>query len=280
MLNSILIHLDDSPECWQRLQYAHMLAKQLKAELHGVYVEPVADMPVTAGPASVPLHPEMVRPATAEDMSEKRSRIQKMVDDFRKIYPLRWESIKGETGRILATESYYHDLLVVSRNLQANDLDWTHFLSNSIIDIASNSATSVLVLPVDRLPEKPVKNPAIVWEPTRECARAAREATPLLNQAGQVTVLNKIDDALFREQSESPETLIRLFSQRGVHDDRIEVKNFHKKDVDTMVDKLNKSNHDLLVVGVYGHKHLRELFLRSTSHELAKQAEIPLLLAH
>ncbi len=55
---------------------------------------------------------------------------------------------------------------------------------------------------------------------------------------------------------------------------------FQDRATDAIVGQAVEMNADLIGMGAYGHARLREIILGGVTHDLLKQSQLPLLMAH
>jgi|GEM_PF-2588960 len=286
-IKSILVHLDDRDTSEIILDTAAHLASHFDARITVLIVNPIndnVDLPTLAGPA------ELVSAAIAINLSENNPQ-QKRESDHLKEFAARvfrahsldfnLDILDGETKRILSEKSHFHDLLILSSDIEADKGVGRFSIPSN--EIAVSAGCPVLVIPELANRQFHFEHPLIVWNSTQECARAVSDAMPILASSSQVSVIDtqKRNSTLFSRR----ENLDELFNYLALHEVDAEAINskIAAKPIDTN-DKINqvvkKKRNDLLVLGAYGHSQLRELFFNSQTRSLLQSIQVPVLLAH
>ena len=121
---------------------------------------------------------------------------------------------------------------------------------------------------------------AVAWDFSRPAARAISDALPLLQRAKLVrvfTVINEKDIVTGRSRGELAQHLARHGVEILLEDVDAERRTIGEA-LETYV---TSRNADLLVMGAYGHSHLREFILGgATRSMLARPPSLPVLLSH
>jgi nucleotide-binding universal stress UspA family protein len=118
---------------------------------------------------------------------------------------------------------------------------------------------------------------AIGWNASVESAQAVSAALPLLKRAGAVSILAvERPDAPCADCAELSEYL-------SLHGVRAAVEKFKAAEhtvADVLCERAAASGAGLLVLGGYGHRSWRELFVGSTTRQAIAHADLPLFLVH
>ena len=116
------------------------------------------------------------------------------------------------------------------------------------------------------------------WKETPQCARALSAAYPLLRQAQNVILLNVIEGGCGIHES-----LEHLAQQLKWHNMSVETHSITNtapiasQGVGRAAADLGA---DLLVVGAYGRRHLREVLFGGVTQSLLEHASMPVLMMH
>jgi len=127
--------------------------------------------------------------------------------------------------------------------------------------------------------QAPFERVFLVWNGTRECARAMSEAMPYMHLAKEVSVVSVVEGETEENAGLGSEAVTHLKHhciEAALHHPR-------KRDNDvaaTLIAQARRLNADLIVMGGYGHSRLREWLLGGVTYELLHQATVPLLIAH
>lgn len=116
------------------------------------------------------------------------------------------------------------------------------------------------------------------WKETAQCARALGAAFPFLRLAQKVILLNVIESG-----SGIHESLEHLAERLKWHNLSVETQSITsaaRLATDGVTRAAADLNADLLVVGAYGHRHLREVIFGSVTQSLLERAPMPVLMMH
>jgi nucleotide-binding universal stress UspA family protein len=120
-------------------------------------------------------------------------------------------------------------------------------------------------------------NVLIAWNGSRESARAAHDALPLMPWSGAVTVLSvETEDAAMPLGSDLAGHLqrhgLKVTAERTVSDE-LSV-------ADAILSRAADFGSDLIVMGAYGHSRLREWILGGATRDILRSMTVPVLMAH
>jgi nucleotide-binding universal stress UspA family protein len=122
----------------------------------------------------------------------------------------------------------------------------------------------------------------VAWSGSRESARAAFDALPILTEAESVRVLevaepdrNGLDDVRL------PDTAIAAsLARHGVKATAMHSQPGNKSVCDEILARLADVDGDLLVMGAYGHSRFRELVFGGVTRHMARHMTVPTLFSH
>lgn len=283
-LKDLLIHLDGSSEGEARLRVAAELASRHSAHLTGLHVMPPLPPPM------LPLEVVSVADAAslqvvAEQWREwQATNARRAEDTFRD--QIRRNGIEGEfriadgaVEEITALHARYADLCVVGQR----DPDHPPVPSAETLveEVLFACGRPVLVVPYAGRFESVGRTVLVGWNSTRESARAANDAIPLLRQARSVTVLALNPQHGMAGDGDVPAgDIARHLARHGVavtaaHSiaDEIAV-------ADALLNYASDMSADLLVIGGYGHSRFRELVLGGVTRSLLRTMTLPVLISH
>lgn len=146
-------------------------------------------------------------------------------------------------------------------------------------EVVMGTGRPVLIVPQEGAFKKVGERVTVAWDASREAARAAFDAVPLLQKAKEVCVLT-IDAGGGEYGKAASEELAQVLSRHGVA----------VKAADTSAGKLSAGERliayskdegsDLLVMGCYGHSRLRERLFGGATRHVLKTMTIPVLMSH
>lgn len=118
----------------------------------------------------------------------------------------------------------------------------------------------------------------VAWNHTRESARAAFDALPLLKLAGSVRVLavNSTEAGAMSPSQDLAATLAR----HGVKAEAAVSTTTSRSDGEELLANLATDGSDLLVMGCYGRSRFREMVLGGATRQVLKSMKTPVLMSH
>lgn len=143
--------------------------------------------------------------------------------------------------------------------------------------IGMGSGGPVLVLPDSGFPIPFGKRVMVAWKETREAARALRDAWPFLSAAEEVHFLAVSRDA----PAEFDDVMRSNLEAHGVKAVHMHVDRNEDVPVGNAIQRhAGMVGADLVVLGLYGHSRMRELFLGGVSRDVLGSTPLPLLVSH
>ena len=190
----------------------------------------------------------------------------------------RWLALDGRVEDLLALEARYADLVVVGQSGPDNAFTTPPELPERV---AMSSGRPTLVVPYIGTAKTIGNKVLLCWNASRESARAAADAMPLLKAASQVIVLT-VQAKASREGSDarSGADLASWLAAQGV---KATVEQECAADVDVgnvILSRAADHDIDLLVMGIYGHSRLREWALGGASRTILDTMTVPVLMSH
>lgn len=146
--------------------------------------------------------------------------------------------------------------------------------------IILESGRPVLFVPLTPLPGSLAQRAVIAWNNTREAARAAHDAAPLLEGADVDLLAINPPDLRSSEIYECGTRVVESLTRRGV---RITSHKVTVKDTgagEYILTYVKENGCDLLVMGGYGHSRFREMLLGGVTREILNETEVLTLLSH
>jgi nucleotide-binding universal stress UspA family protein len=121
----------------------------------------------------------------------------------------------------------------------------------------------------------------LCWNASRESARAASDALPLLRGADKVIVLSVDPKPSNNGHGAEPGADVATWLTR--HGVKVTVQRDVAADSDVgsvILSRAADHDVDLIVMGLYGHSRLREVILGGASRTLLASMTVPVLMAH
>ena len=274
---TILVHCDAAGNVAHRLNVAADLAQQQGAHLVGFHARPPFQTPVffDGGFPMDDLFKSYEASAKADQATalaafEKATKGRHLSTD--------WRVVDGFVDSELAVQARYADLLVVGQTDPDSSLPTPTDLPEAV---ALASGRPVLVVPHIGVTTPPGKTVLLCWNASREAARAASEALPILKAAAKVIVL--VIDAKPSPDGHGAEPGADAAGWLARHGVKVTVQRDTAADADVGTIILSRAaDHaiDLIVMGLYGHSRVREMVLGGASRTLLDSMIVPVLMAH
>lgn len=275
---NLLVHLDHSSGCRNRLETAFELARRYDAGITGLFVVPNYVVPsYVEAQISVDLITDVTEKAMAR-AKQTLADYQKLADDAN--VNMDAHVLEGQIIPILREHSKYADLLLLGQD-QPDDPDNSSYgLADALL---FEGACACMVIPHSGKVQAPGKRVLVTWNASRESARALREAMPLLCGAESVVVLSTEPDGFDTEIARGhphAQELARFLESHGIASVSSGISDTDMSPSEAITGQAADMNADLIVMGAYGHARLREIILGGVTRDLLKQAPVTLLLAH
>jgi len=274
---TILVHCDASPKVSQRLAVAADLAERQGAHLVGLHCRPPFQSPAffDGGMPTTTLLQAYEAGVKADETAASAA--------FDKALKGRhlsqaWRVVEGFDDDALAVHARYADLIVVG---QFDPEQTTPTSSDLAESVALATGRPTLVVPHIGVQRPPGKNVLLCWNASRESARAASDALPLLTQAEKVVVL--AIDPRSTPTGHGAEPGADAASWLARHGVKVTVQRDVAADTDVgsvILSRAADHDADLIIMGIYGHSRMREMVLGGASRTLMASMTVPVLMAH
>jgi nucleotide-binding universal stress UspA family protein len=274
---TILVHGDASSHVSHRLAVAVELAQRHGAHLVGIHIQEPFNAPAMFdGTAAVDSLFAAFETTAKENLAAARAAFDKAVKGAH--LSTEWRSEEGYADTRLAVHARYADLVVLGQS----DPDAA---SSAPLDLPETLALStgrpVLVVPHIGAPAKVGRTVLLCWNASRESARAASDALPLLRAADKVIVLCVDPRSSAGGHGAEPGADVAAWLSR--HGVKVTVQRDVAADTDVgsvILSRAADHDVDLIVMGLYGHSRLREMVLGGASRTLLASMTAPVFFAH
>lgn len=275
---SMLVHLDDHARTAARRDVALRLAKRFGSELVGMYVQPTYEI--------YPFAAEMLPAEFVQQSIEQRLEAQKAAEAaFREaargagIERSEFRAPAGDAYHVATIHARYADLSIVGQpERDAYDRAFASDLAHSLV---MGAGRPVLVVPHAVNPGTIGERVLIAWKDTREAARAVGDAMPFLEGAKTVHAVTVAPG--------EPGDLEAFVAERqlqgylALHGLEIAVKRIAGPDAmagEVLLGQAKEMNADLVVMGGYSRRRIRELIWGGVTRTMLKAMTVPVLMAH
>jgi nucleotide-binding universal stress UspA family protein len=276
-LKDILLLVDQSSSAPARIDVASRLASRFGAHMAGLYV---------SAPTGIPASIRAELPALAiknlarfEAQAVEAARELFMARASQPGVTLEWRDREGEAGQVVGRHARYADLAVVG---QDDPRDAEPNAPRGVAErVLLESGRPVLVVPYVGARSPVGERVVVAWNASREAARAANDALPILERAAKVTVLSINPRSGPAGDGEVPGADMALHLAR--HGVRAEANTIESEDVkaaELLLSSLADLGADLLVMGGYGRSRLRELVLGGVTRSILGAMTTPVFMSH
>ena len=275
---NLLVHVDDSKACAERVRAAIDLAIAHEAHLTGVYV--IGDLPPETFESSY-LLPEMREMLQQEGGTRAEAALARFTEAAKR----NQISFEARTDRGLYTavaealvvHARYADVVILGQ-ADPDDGGGPRDLPEAVT-LASGRPS--LVIPYIGPQATLGQRVTVAWDASREATRAVNDALPILTRAQAVAVVAVNPREMAFGHGEQPGGDIAVHLAR--HGIKVEVQRIESRDVDVaniVLSHIADQSSDLLVMGAYGHSRLRELVLGGVTRTILHDMTVPVLMAH
>jgi nucleotide-binding universal stress UspA family protein len=274
---TILVHCDASAKVAHRLAVAADLAERQGAHLVGLHCRQPFQSPAffDGGMPTTTLLTAYEAGVKADEAAASAA-FAKAVKGRHLSHA--WRVVEGFDDDALAVHARYADLVVVG---QYDPEQSTPTPADLPETVALATGRPTLVVPHIGVQKALGKTILLCWNASRESARAASDALPLLAAAEKVVVL-AIDpkSSPTGHGAEPGADAAGWLARHGV---KVTVQRDVAADTDVgsvILSRAADHDADLIVMGIYGHSRMREMVLGGASRTLMASMTVPVLMAH
>lgn len=276
---TMVVYLDNSRRCGERVDIASRLALDFGAHLVGLYVSEPRELPVTLGSMA---GAELI----AQRHALQREREQEVSDMFRDrtaragLNGAEMRTAHGNAPSVLALHARYADLLILGQT----DPDATDNFAFVRPDLPDETVLSagrpVLIIPCTGTYPRLGEHILVAWDASRQAARSVTAALPFLTKAKRVTVL-VVNPGEADGHGEIPGADISLYLAR--HGVNVEAAQDTVKNIGVatwLIMRALNLGADMIVMGGYGHSLVRERLFGGVTESILGQMTVPVLMEH
>jgi len=277
---SILVPLDNQPECAARTRAALALAKSMGSYVTGVAPIEVMDLRASLrASASVASLPILGRDVLMEDATRAALAFD-VACELAGITTRKALVEEGDMSQALHRRGRVNDLLVLTQSdPRAND--GQAFRNPEIETAILASARPVLVLPYANAATTLGQRVLVAWDDSHAAARAVADALPLLRRAEYVQVMYFNGGDVSDEDGRSNDlaSVAEWLARHGVKA-RTQVETTTIPIAETLLSRAADQGADLIVMGAFGHARWRERLLGGTTRSIMGTMTVPVLMSH
>jgi nucleotide-binding universal stress UspA family protein len=281
MIKKILIPTDGSANSLTALEYGIYIARKLNATLTGLYI---LDVNLIQGPMLTDISGSVGMPpydgffdAVETSLNEKADCILKDFQERCQKSGIRAE-VKKTTGKIspiIIEEARNADLILMAKKGEHFHLKEGGLLGSVAEAVVRNSGKPVLVTPETFLE---IESMGLAYDGSDSASKALKLSLELSDRAvWPLTVVIITADAKKADTLSSQiEDMNEKHSSISTTDCEIII--LSGKESDEIIKFIREGAVELMIMGAYGHKRLRELLLGSTTTHVIRKSPIPVLL--
>ncbi len=278
-IKTILVSLNHTERNAPVLKVATALAEKHDAHVIGLYVIP-----------AVYVHPGISLHATTDVIEIGRKFFEQHASETEKVFKETMEKagFRGEwrkedgMSHLVSSAVVEHgrqaDLIIVSQGgINSNSSAEADFSERVVLE----SGRPVLIVPNAGNFESVAENAIIGWNATREAARAAFDAAPLLANGGKAHITWVDSDLRTYDSDALPGAeLATSFARLGIDTISEPTTAPDIDPADALLNRASDVGADLLVMGAYGHSRLREFVFGGATRKVLDQMTVPVLMSH
>jgi nucleotide-binding universal stress UspA family protein len=275
-LGEIVVFIDGRTETAGILEFAGILAQEHGARVISVFMQPeptVTPAETFARGKGMESIIEVHRAQLERIEAEHRAQFENIVR--RCGIRSEWRSLPYLSSEV-GVHAYYADLVVIARPESAGPSTGPPGLAESLV---LSSGRPIIMFPA-RGTVSQVRRILVAWNATRESIRAVADALPLLVKAKAVQVLVVDHERNRAGHGQEPGADIARHLAR--HGAQVEVRRLSSGGEEVgrlLLSQAAAFGADLLVMGAYGHSHLREWMFGGVTRTVLYEAVLPVLMS-
>jgi len=270
----ILTHLDGSPESAARVDIACQIAKQQEAHLIGLApISLVGAQDIAA---------TQLRHQTDQAIGQDVIRFEQQCEQWKTRGLKSFESrrVSNTPLEALLWHARFTDLSVIGRTCVSKP---GASPDDSVAEqLLLRSSRPLLIVPAKNMAaaQTPGQHVVIAWDGSQAAAAAVGAAIPLLQSANEVVVVVVHNPGIDGADELVAGTELRLYLAR--HGVTASIRPLEATDSigQTLLEFIEQTHPDILVMGGYGHSRLRERLLGGTTRSILSKMSIPVLMTH
>jgi nucleotide-binding universal stress UspA family protein len=276
---SLLVLLDDQPDCAARTRTALALARRLDCHLLGLAPTGPLELPAVSGSAAA------LADFAVTSLDLLRDRAERIAERFRRDCReagLRaFEAIvdAADTARSMVRHAHCSDLTLLT---QADPNAPGYRAARERVEtVVLHSARPTLILPHARPFGSIGSRVLVAWDDSREAARAVSDALPLLRGAEQVRLASwgEADGSDPYALQAQLDRVQRWLGRHGV-DAQVHLEGETSAIAAALLARATDWGSDLIVMGAYGHARWTERMLGGATRGLLRSMTVPVLMSH
>jgi nucleotide-binding universal stress UspA family protein len=275
---TILMHCNDQRRLARLLAPTIALADRFQSHVIGLSVVPPMSV-ITTGVVGAP---PMVIDAHCERYRQENIVMRREFEEATagRSFSAEWRDVDAGSFpavRVVLEHAHAADLVVANQT----DREWSASESLDVADlVAVGSGRPVLLVPNTSQLTRVGTRILLAWNGSREAARAAFDALPILKHAEVTTVVWIEPQADGESQQHPGQDICEALLRHGVRCGKIKHATSQGGVGPTLMAEVETLGADLLVMGCYGHSRLREFIFGGATRYLLDKMCVPVLMSH
>ena len=183
-----------------------------------------------------------------------------------------WQRDEGDAMQRLLFHARHNDLVVMARPTGLDGLP-----PDRLESLLLGCGRPLLIAPQEA-PMRALGTAMVCWKETRDAARAVSAAMPLLTNARRVVVVSVNEDG--EAPLEAVHDVVRGLAWNGIAAECRILTRDARSTADTLFAAARTHAADLMVMGAYGHLHLREVLFGGCTQSAIEAAQCAVFLVH
>lgn len=275
---TVLVCLMTEDVAHQLMPVACRISRQFQAHLVGIHtLQAIVAYPGIALHIDAPLFKDFNDRAQAENARIEEIFKSRVAGES---FTSEWRSLSAHSVRAseqLIQSAFRVDLVITSRpDRQQERVD--QFGTQK--DLIVNSGRPVLLIPPDCADIQIGTRSLLAWNATKESAVAACSGLPFMTASEAVAVLTISSSRRHSiESSGEGHEVARYLSRHGVEAEVRHVGQTEGSIGEQILKEAKSGNHDLIVMGAFGHSRLHGIFFGDATDYMLNEADLPVLYA-
>lgn len=274
---TILVHIDDSPQCSDRIVYAMEIAKKHQSHLIGAAMIGVATQ---AHRASNSVHHSA---DVTKHIDFLQNKAKKAVEDFEEILKrdggVSYEGriVDGEAEDGMCIQARYADLVVIGQSEPGESAPMVVPVFPEYVLL--HSGRPILIVPNQKTYSTVGKRILLSWNASLVAMRAVTDSIPLLKQADVVHLAIFNASAWSGEYGDQPGDDVALYLARHGVNVEVTLQRTGEPVGAAILALSQELSSDMIVMGGYGHSRARQLLLGGVTRTILTEMDLPVFMS-
>jgi len=270
-IKEILLHLDNSPSCGSRIDFAIAMALTHDAHIKGLYVVTHTYYASSHGKG------EADQINAVRDMFRMKTELAGVQSDW---FYVDWSVVGVSISEVIHLYAYYADLVIIGQPNQESQNAGTPFDLPERLGLGTGRP--ILLVPYAGNFTAAIDRVMIAWKSGRESSRVVLDALPILMNARHVSVVTvllqgqPVDAAATDAQA-----LCDYLARHGIMATHEEISTRATFPVgDVLLNHACEQNMDLLAMGAFAPTRRGAFAMGSIARHLMNHMTVPVLISH